>query len=587
LSCAGPTLRTRPVGPLEMRVDESQGPSTDRDASGGWRSPLARDLGRAVDTVASLREQLAAKERELFDTNVTLQSLIVELDSLVASRTAEALTARDEAVAANRAKSAFLANMSHEIRTPLASIIGFAELLLDERTGVSQDEALRTIMNNGRHLLQIISDILDVSKIEAEGLEIEVAEVRLPALLQETEQLLGPRARERGLAFHVDAVLPLPAVVRSDYVRLKQVLLNFCSNAIKFTSQGSVTLRARLLNGHALELAVIDTGVGLSADQISRLFQPFAQADVSTTRRFGGTGLGLFICKQLAALMGGELDVQAEPGRGSCFALRIPLAVDGQPLPPTWVRTPGELSAAGAVAQHADLPIPALAGTVLVAEDGVHNQRLIAAYLQCTGAQLKIVDNGERAVEEALAGDYDLVLMDIQMPVMDGVAATTMLRGAGYGGPVVALTANVMRADIDTYRQIGFDDVLAKPIDRARLHEVLSRYLTVTGSAREPARGGAIDAVLRRLAADFHAELPDTLQTLSWALASQDWHTLRALSHRIKGLAGSLGHPQITELAAPIERHLDAQQWNAAERAAETLLLALADLKQLALEAQP
>ena len=522
-------------------------------------------------------QQLAVKEAELFNTHVELQTLIVEFDSVVTSRTAEAMAARDEAVAATQAKSAFLANMSHEIRTPLASIIGFAELLLDARTGISQAEALGTIMNNGRHLLQIISDILDVSKIEAEGLQLELTDVPLPALLHETEQLLGPRARERGLLFKVETQLPLPALVRSDYVRLKQILINFCSNAIKFTARGSVTLRARLLDGHALELAVIDTGIGLSDEQIGRLFQPFVQADVSTTRRFGGTGLGLFICKELAAMMDGALDVQGRPGQGSTFALRIPIHTQthGTPLPVAWLRTQAEFDLGAKPPVPLTLSIPALAGTVLVAEDGVHNQRLIAALLQCTGATLKIVDNGELAVQEALAGEYDLVLMDMQMPVMDGVAATKMLRSAGYGGPIVALTANVMRADIDTYRRAGCDDVLAKPIDRPRLHEVLSRYLTVTGCSPLPARHSHVDAVVQRLTADFKAELPETWLLLRDALEAQDWPALRTQAHRIKGLAGSLGYPELTALATPIEAQIDSHQHALAERSAEALLQAL------------
>ena len=539
---------------------------------------LERRLTRERAARKEAEQLLENKSRELYDTNVELQTLIVELDNVVATRTAEAMTARDEAVAANHAKSAFLANMSHEIRTPLASIIGFAELLLDDRTGISQDEALRTIMSNGHHLLQIISDILDVSKIEAEGLELELAEVRLAALLNDTEQLLGPRAREKGLQFVVQAELPLPAVVRSDYVRLKQVLLNFCSNAIKFTASGSVTLRARALPGNVLELAVVDTGIGLSAEQISRLFQPFSQADVSTTRCFGGTGLGLFISKQLAHLMGGEVQVEAELGRGSCFALRLPWAADGAALPPTWIRTPADLALAMKAPQNDTLPIPALTGSVLVAEDGVHNQRLISAYLQCTGAEFKIVGNGELAVQEAMAGDFDLVLMDIQMPVMDGVSAVTMLRATGYRGAIVALTANVMRADIERYREIGCDDVLAKPIDRARLHEVLSRHLTPSGSERQPSDNSQVNALVQRLATDFCAEVPETSQALATALAARDWAVVRSHSHRIKGLAGSLGYQHLTTLATPIEGHIDRQEWQQAEHHAQLLVQALMSL---------
>ena len=334
-------------------------------------------------------------------------------------------------------------------------------------------------------------------------------------------------------------------------------------------------MRARLLPEGTLELAVIDTGMGLSPEQISRLFQPFSQADVSTTRCFGGTGLGLFISKQLAGMMGGEVRVQAELGSGSCFSLVLPLAADGVALPPTWLRTPADLALAMQAPQNDALPIPALTGSVLVAEDGVHNQRLIAAYLQCTGATFTIVGNGELAVQEAMAGDFDLVLMDIQMPVMDGVSAVTLLRGTGYRGAIVALTANVMRADIERYREIGCSDVLAKPIDRARLHDVLSRHLTPSGSPRMPTDSSHVDALIQRLAADFCAEMPQTAQALAEALAEKDWGLVRSHSHRIKGLAGSLGYPDLTQRASPIESHIDRQEWPQAEHHSKMLLQAL------------
>jgi signal transduction histidine kinase/DNA-binding response OmpR family regulator len=536
-----------------------------------------RDTATLQARIAELERELEDKTLELFETNVNLQTLIVELDNVVATRTAEAMAARDEALAGSQAKSAFLANMSHEIRTPLASIIGFAELLLDARTGVGADEALRAIMHNGQHLLQIINDILDVSKIEAEGVDLEIAPVSLPALLHEVEQLMALRAREKGLDFHVQHEWPLPQTFKADLVRVKQILLNYCSNAIKFTAQGAVTLRARLRSPSTLELAVLDTGIGLTREQIARLFQPFAQADVSTTRRFGGTGLGLYICRQLAERMGGAVGASATPGQGSCFSLWLPLDDEARAA----ANQLHDLNALQALARPdaAQIPIPALRGRVLVAEDGPYNQRLIAAYLQCTGAEVELVDNGEKAVQAALEGEHDLVLMDIQMPVMDGAAAIELLRGAGYGTPIVALTANVMRQDIERYRQLGCHDVLAKPIDRRRLHEVLARHLQPADAA-DAAQDARLQSVLRRLAARFHASLPDTLATLRQLHAEGRHDELRTEAHRLKGLAGSLGHPRITALAAPLERALEGADGTAAAQALQALLTELETLHQ-------
>jgi signal transduction histidine kinase/DNA-binding NarL/FixJ family response regulator len=527
---------------------------------------LERRLARERSARLEAECLLERKARELYDTNVELQKLIIELDQVVADRTAEALRARDEAIAANHAKSAFLANMSHEIRTPLASIIGFAELLLDERRSpVARSDALRTIMSNGQHLLQIISDILDVSKIEAEGLEIEEAEVPLAQALHETESLIGPRARDKGLQFAIEPVLPLPAQLRTDPTRLKQILLNFCSNAIKFTERGAVTLQVACEGApRRLRLTVADTGIGMTEEQIARLFRPFTQADVSTTRQYGGTGLGLYICSQLATRLGGELQVHSEPGRGSRFSLL--LALGEAVLAGPWLTHLDELERAPDTARLAQDLVPQLQGQVLLAEDGSHNQRLIRAYVEATGAQLTIVGNGELAVEQALAGDFDLVLMDIQMPVMDGVAATSLLREAGFRGPIVALTANVMRSDRDRYRRIGCNEVLAKPIDRARLYAAMAQHLSAAGAADAGAaaqgRGATNDAlasmdrVIAQLTADFEADLPGQLQQMQEALDGGDWPALGRQVHILKGIAQTLGHPELTRLAAPVDRLL-------------------------------
>jgi signal transduction histidine kinase/AmiR/NasT family two-component response regulator len=545
---------------------------------------LERRLERERNARLEAEAQLEAKAAELYQTNVELQTLIVELDDTVSRRTAEAVAARDEAIAANRSKSAFLANMSHEIRTPLASIIGFAELLLDPRqAGITRDDALRTIMINGQHLLQIISDILDVSKIEAEGLELEVSDVNLAALVRETEILMGPRARDKGLEFRIDTAFPLPRTLSSDLVRLKQILLNFCSNAIKFTAKGSVTLTVRWhADTQRVELAVSDTGIGLNAEQVGKLFQPFVQADVSTTRKFGGTGLGLYICRQLADRMGGEVKVTSEIGHGACFSLQVPLGLELAES--EWIDSEGAFARLGFAEAITQLEVPALAGRVLVAEDGEYNQRLISAYLLSTGAEFTIVDNGEKAMEQALSGDYDLVLMDVQMPVMDGVTATFLMRGAGYGGPIVALTANVMRSDIEQYRGSGCDDVLGKPIDRAKLYAVLSRYLRPAGHAAPQDR--ALDEVLERLGDRFRADLPQTIAQLAQALRAERWAEVGTMAHQIKGLAGSVGLPELTAQAAPIDTLIAAGRHDEARARCHALLDAMNHVAQ-ALEPCP
>jgi CheY-like chemotaxis protein len=265
--------------------------------------------------------------------------------------------------------------------------------------------------------------------------------------------------------------------------------------------------------------------------------------------------------------------VQSVPGQGSCFTLQLPLPAGSAG---GWIDDPVRWQRVGRLDAPQAVQVPSLQGHVLLAEDGEHNQRLIAALVEGTGATLEIVDNGEAAVQHALAGDHDLVLMDIQMPVMDGVTAVQLLRGAGHGGPIVALTANVMRHDIETYRQIGCNDVLAKPIDRARLYGVLSLHLHARGGeAPTSAREDQLAAVVERLARSFREELPGTIGQLQQAMGAQQWSELRHLAHRIKGLAGSIGFPELTALAEPVEIAVQAGAFDDAAGHCQRLVAAL------------
>jgi signal transduction histidine kinase/CheY-like chemotaxis protein len=507
----------------------------------------------------------------VFSTDVTEH---VRREQLVRRSAEELGRARDEAVAASSAKSAFLANMSHEIRTPLTSIIGFAELL--QSPAMAHDDkaaALLSIIRNGRHLLEVINDILDLSKIETGQVEVERLDVDLPVLLRDIHTLVAGRAKEKSLRFVVAPQLPLPANFVTDPVRLKQILLNLCSNAIKFTARGTVTLDVRYTaEPPQLAFAVSDTGIGMTPEQMSRLFQPFVQADVSTTRRFGGTGLGLYLSRQLANALGATITVDSVAGEGSRFHLRLPLprasigsgllTLDGE----LQVHERGDFAASGFM-------VPELCGELLLAEDGADNQRLLSAVLKQAGLGVTVVGNGREAVETALARDFDLVLMDIQMPVLDGVAATQILRDAGYAVPIVALTANVMKADVQRYREIGCNDVLAKPVERERFYEVIAAQLASGTAQRRIVDGDAFAREMVSLTAAFRAGLPDQIDAIRGALVRTDWAALRSLVHTLKGSAGSYGFHRLTDLSRQIEGEISAGRQAGAMRLCEGLIL--------------
>lgn len=383
--------------------------------------------------------------------------------------------AKQEAEAANRTKSAFLSNMSHEIRTPLTAVIGFSESMLDADQSMQERiEAIHTINRSGKHLLGIINDILDVSKIEAKKLGTEKIDVALFTLLMDVYNIMHLQAETKHLAFRIDYAFPLPGTIATDPLRLKQVLINLCGNAVKFTEKGGVIVRVRYQReGNRLVFEVHDSGIGISAEQQQRLFNPFTQAESSTARRFGGTGLGLYLSRLLTQALGGELALSSAPGQGSCFTVDVDA---GAAAPSSLVRQAPSLAPAAVTSQT---PISArYSGRILLAEDNADNRRLITLYVKRLGAELAYAEDGGQAVAQASIEPFDLILMDVQMPVMTGIEATQKLRALGYGGPIVALTANAMRSDEDACLNAGCDAFLSKPIDKQRFAEVVAQYLT-------------------------------------------------------------------------------------------------------------
>jgi signal transduction histidine kinase/CheY-like chemotaxis protein len=523
---------------------------------------LERRLNAERTQRRRLQKQLAELDLQAINGSEDPQATTERLERLIEQRTKTLSLARDEAVAASHSKSSFLANMSHEIRTPLTSIIGFAELLQDPQVAKAEKlDAAKTIIRNGRHLLEVINDILDMSKIESNQLTLERIGVGLPKLLSDIEALASSRAQEKGLLFTIEHHLPLPPTLLTDPVRLKQILLNFCSNAIKFSKDGEVRLAVRFdAAAKTLCFEVTDSGIGMSEREMSRLFKPFSQADVSTTRRFGGTGLGLYISKQLADMLGGRIRVSSAAGRGSRFSLTVPTGIEARPL--EMLSTSSDFDDFRRPAfQITAIEVPNLSGRVLVAEDGLDNQRLLGSFLRQAGVEFDMVGNGSLAVERALAHEYALVLMDIQMPVMDGVCATRLLRDASYRGPIVALTANVMQEDVALYRKSGCTDVLGKPIDRARFYEVLQAYVGQAPGLR-PGLAAQDDyaAELAELTADFARGLPTSFAAIDDAVRAAQWKTLKALLHSLKGTAGSYGFTAVASVATEAEAALACGQ---------------------------
>lgn len=521
-----------------------------------------------VDTPTQGRRKLHTSKRAVHDDAGRLRGVAcVARDITELHEKQEALKqAKAEAETANEAKTTFLANISHEIRTPLTGVLGFAELLTEQPDA---DRATRqdwsgTIQRSAQHLQTLLNDVLDVSKIEAGRMDIERRPMDLPALLSDLVSSYRPQAVSRGLTLDLSCPRPLPRTIESDPTRLRQVLSNLISNALKFTEDGGVRVEVELnaaeddRGADRLRIDVVDTGPGVSEEKQARLFQRFAQADSSVSREHGGTGLGLVIARFFCEALGGGLRMESREG----FGTRMTAEIDPGDLAGVEMIDAGE----AVVRRKTTRPEASVtrsgaergAGSgvrVLVVDDGPTNRKYVRTVLEAAGYGVATAEDGRAGVAAALSDEsYALILMDMQMPVLDGYAAARELREAGCVTPIVALTASVLAGDRRRCLHAGCTDYLTKPIERGVLLQTIAGHVDPSADHEKTPADEAADPDVEALVPGYLAELGGTLAAMQSCLDDGRADELARLAHRVVGSGGTLGFPQLSDLSERLER---------------------------------
>jgi len=467
--------------------------------------------------------------------------------------------ARSRSELKSQQKSSFLATMSHEIRTPMNSIIGFSELALDDDIPQKTKLYLKNISDNAKWLLNIINDILDTSKIESGKIELEHIPYDLQDVVSQCQSAILQKALEKGVTLYCYSEPLADKMLVGDPVRLRQVFMNLLSNAVKFTEAGTAKLLASVISMDdrqaTIYFEVKDNGIGMSSTQIARIFEPFMQADDTVTRKFGGTGLGLSITKNIIEMMGGSLHVESEPGVGSKFSFTLTFdIIDDIAMEPSGASVPGEVEK------------PFFEGIVLVCEDNGLNQQVVCEHLARVGLKTEVASNGQEGVELATArfdngNPYDLILMDIHMPVMDGLEAASKIAEIGVTTPVVALTANIMSSDIDLYKSHGMSDYLGKPFTSQELWRCLLKFLPIStdSAVKEQIKPVEKDESFRKLRIYFFKSNLDIIERITKAIDDGDIKTAHRITHTLKSNAGQIREKRLQEVAAIAEKMLDSE----------------------------